>query len=111
MGVIGPSTTPRMLTPEQLTENPWWGLFCSMIHARKDYAEPLYKATMNQCIDSYEAGMLSHRDMDEISDTMQVLVHSDLEQSTTPPHNDLFASLLDDAVASPASLSFDLAVS
>ncbi|QED27956.1 hypothetical protein FRD01_12055 [Microvenator marinus] len=78
--VIGPSTTPRMLTSEQLAENPWWGLFCSMIHARKDYAEPLYKATMNQCIDSYEAGKLSHRDMDEISDTMLEVVTERVRQ-------------------------------
>ncbi|QED27753.1 hypothetical protein FRD01_11015 [Microvenator marinus] len=78
--VIGPSTTPRMLTAEQLAENPWWGLFCSMVHARKDYAEPLYRATMNECIESYEAGKLTRRDMDAISDTILEVVTEEVRQ-------------------------------
>lgn len=40
-----------------------------------------------------------------------VPIHSDSNQLTTAPHHDLFASLLDDALASPASRGFDLVAS
>lgn len=68
--VLGPSTVPKFLTPEEVKGNPWWGLLCAMVHANQTYAEPLYTTTLHAGMDVYEAGGFKADEFHEFFDTI-----------------------------------------
>ena len=67
---LGPSNVPISLDEEDLRGRPQLGAFCSMIHAKRKRAEPLYDSTWTHTKKMLEAGELDEREFRAIFVTL-----------------------------------------